>query len=454
MRIRIPNNWEPRPYQRPAWDYLEKGGLHAELIWHRRSGKDEIALHRTCVAAFERPATYWHMLPLATQVRKAIWEAINPHSGKRRIDEAFPHELRATTREQEMLIKFKNGSTWQALGSDNYNTMVGSPPAGIVYSEWALANPTSRAYLRPILAENKGWQIFITTPRGKNHAYQTYNAAKKQPGAFAQRLTAIDTGVLTPATLEIELANYIADFGDDMGNALFEQEYMCSFDAAILGAYYGAEFAAIDREGRICEVPYDEAVPVHTAWDLGRTDDTSIWWYQVIRGEVHVIDFHTSNGKDPDFYVDLIRSKPYRYGLHNLPHDARAKTLASYGKSVQEIFSKAFGASTIRIVPTLSLQDGIQAVRRMLRVTYFDEAKTNDGTEAVRQYQREWDDDKKCFKDQPLHNWTSHPSDALRMLAVVWKEDAKPKQEDPARWPQELTINEILKRQRTKRLGE
>ena len=452
-RIRLPNNWTPRPYQRAAWDYLENGGKHAELIWHRRSGKDEIALHRTAVAAFERKANYWHMLPEATQARKAIWKAVNPHTGLRRIDEAFPHELRQSTNDTEMLITFKNGSSWQVVGSDNFNSLVGSTPAGIVYSEWALANPSARAYLRPILMENGGWQIFITTPRGKNHAYKTYQAGLKQDGSFAQRLSAVDTGTLTAQQLAEERQNYVDEFGEDMGNALFEQEYMCSFDAAILGAYYGAEFLAIDQQGRITDVPYQPEITVNTAWDLGRTDDTSIWFYQVIRGEIHVIDFHTSSGKDPDFYTDLILSKNYRYGLHYLPHDARAKTLASYGKSIQEIFSKAFGMEKMRIVPDLSLQDGIQASRKALQITWFD-TSVEEGTEALRSYQREWDDDKKCFRDTPLHNWTSHPADAYRMLAVAWKEDIKPKAEEKARYPTELTINELLKRQRQKRLGE
>ncbi len=237
--ISLPNNWRPRPYQLPAWSYLENGGKHAELIWHRRSGKDEIALHRTAVAAFERPATYWHMLPEAAQARKAIWDAVNPHTGIRRIDEAFPLTIRETTREHEMMIKFINGSTWQLVGSDNFNSLIGSPPAGIVYSEWALADPMARAILRPILAENNGWQIFITTPRGKNHAYTTYKAAKNDNDAFAQVLTARNTEAMSEEQLAKELASYKADFGADAGEALFEQEYLCSFEAAILGAYYG-----------------------------------------------------------------------------------------------------------------------------------------------------------------------------------------------------------------------
>lgn len=452
--IQLPNNWRPRPYQMPAWRYLENGGKHAELIWARRHGKDEIALHHTACKAFERTATYWHMLPQASQARKAIWEAINPHSGKRRIDEAFPLELRQTTREQEMLIKFKNGSTWQVVGSDNYNSMVGSPPAGIVYSEWALANPAARAYLRPIIAENGGWQIFITTPRGKNHAYNTFKAAQRDPSAFAQQLTARDSGIFTEEQLERERLAYIADFGADYGQAMFEQEYLCSFEAAILGAYYGKQMNELDRMGRFTTVEYDDTFPVHTAWDLGYSDDTSIWFYQVVFGEIRLLECYSVNGHDVDHYAEMIKSKPYRYGKHWLPHDATAKTLASGGKSVQEQLAKHFGWNAIDMVARLSVQDGIQAVRKMLPNCWFDAIKCQDGIEALSQYQREYDNDKKVFRESPRHDWCSHLADAFRMLAVAWRKEPLPKESQPTRFPTDLTVNELIKRQTARRLRE
>lgn len=441
-RIRLPaNGWRPRPDQCPAWDYLEAGGRHAEIVAHRRWGKDEIALHRTAIAAFERPAGYWHMLPEYAQARKAIWDAVNPRTGKRRIDEAFPHELRATTREQEMQIVFVNGSTWQVVGSDSYNRLVGSTPAGVVYSEWALANPAARAYLRPILAENNGWQVFITTPRGRNHAHTSFKAAQADPQAFAQVIPATESGVFTPERLESERKAYIAEWGEDQGVALFEQEYMCSFDAAILGAYYGAEFRKVDQEGRIRSVPFDPNFEVSTAWDLGRTDDTAIWFYQVIRGEIRIIASHSSNGHDVAFYADLIRSKPYKYAKHWLPHDARAKTLASNRSVIEQLIPK-LGADKLRIVPNLKIQDGIQAARLMFPRVWFD---TNcEGTESLRQYQREWDEDKKCFRDMPRHDFTSHYADAFRMLALAWREDhSTTKKPDPPRGIESMTMNEM-----------
>jgi phage terminase large subunit len=456
--IRLPNGWVPRAYQRPAWDYLERGGRHAELIWHRRAGKDEISMHMTACKAFERVGTYWHMLPLASQARKAIWNAINGHSGKRRIDEAFPPAIRKRVNDQEMFIEFVNGSTWQVMGSDNYNAMVGAPPVGLVYSEWALANPAARAYLRPIIAENKGWEVFITTPRGKNHALRTLNAARKDPEAFAQVLSARETGIFDDAQLAKLKAAYIADFGEDMGAALFEQEYLCSFDAAVIGAFYSAEFRRVDQEGRICRVPHDPAYPIFTSWDLGRTDDTSIWWFQIIAGEIRVIDFHTSSGKKPGYYAsqitgreveidligdDLVISKgglfeeaahriAYDYEMHFLPHDARAKTLAAKGKSLIEQYGAALGVGKMSIVPDIGVLDGINAARTMFPRVYFDEERCSEGTDALREYRRQWDDEKKVFSPAPLHNWASNPADAFRMMAVAWKHDqARPIPQEP-----------------------
>lgn len=441
--VTLPNNWRPRHYQRNLWRYLENGGLHAEWIVHRRGGKDEVALHRTACAAFERVANYWHMLPEYAQARKAIWDAVNPHTGKRRIDEAFPRELRARTNAQEMLIEFKNGSIWQVAGSDNYDRLVGSSPAGVVFSEWALADPAARAFIRPMLLENGGWQLYITTPRGRNHAYRSFNNAKETPGSFAELLTVEQTGVFDADALERERLALIADYGEDEGESLFRQEYYCSFDAAIMGAFWAAEIERLEQAGRVTRVEYDDALPVHTAWDLGYTDDTAIWFWQQHLGEVRVIDCHASSGKPWDYYAELVKAKGYQYGNHWLPHDARAKTLASGGRSIEEMARHAFGMSRVRIVPNLSVQDGIQAARRVFAHAWFDESLRDD-IEALRQYRREWDDKAKAFKPRPLHDWTSHRADAFRMLAVVWKEiyPSEPLQDKP-KFANEMTFRDL-----------
>ena len=202
IQVRLPNNWAPRPYQRKAWLYLERGGKHAELVWARRHGKDDLSLHWTAVSAFQKVGNYWHMLPKANQARKALWEAVNPHTGKRRIDEAFPKEIRASVNDHEMMIRFINGSTWQVVGSDNFDSLVGSPPIGLVFSEWALCDPSSWAYLMPVVEENGGWVIFNTTPRGRNHAFRSVREAMKEPGYFGEILPADKLNVFTAEQLE------------------------------------------------------------------------------------------------------------------------------------------------------------------------------------------------------------------------------------------------------------
>jgi len=225
--VTLPNNWHPRPDQMALWAYMEAGGKRAVEVAHRRWGKDDCALHYTATAVFQRVGNYWHMLPKYDQARKAIWDAVNPRTSLRRIDEAFPKEIRKRTRNDSMFIEFRNGSTWQLVGSDNYNAIVGSPPVGLVLSEWALADPMAWAYLSPILEENGGWVMFVYTSRGNNHGKTTFETAKRTEGWFAEKKTAIETKVFSTEQLGRIQTEYIDLFGLELGGALFSQEYLC-----------------------------------------------------------------------------------------------------------------------------------------------------------------------------------------------------------------------------------
>lgn len=416
-KIRLPHEWQPRGYQRAAWDYLERGGKHAELIWCRRAGKDEVALHRTAVAAMERIGTYWHMLPMAAQARKAIWNAVNPRTGKKRIDEAFPEPIRRKKNDQEMYIELINGSTWQVLGSDNYNSMVGAPPAGIVYSEWALSNPAAKAYLRPIIAENDGWQIFITTPRGKNHAYTTFQAARENPNSFAQIITARQTGQYTEEKLEALRKEYVNDFGEAVGDALFEQEFLCSFETPVLGAVYAKELR--EAADRIRNVPYDRTKPVHIYWDLGRRDKTCIWFVQYAPFEYRVIDYLEGTGKHISEYIAELQRKPYAYGTCGLPHDANNELLASQRTVAQQLRDAGFKTKTV--VKT-SVDTRIEAARGVFPLCYFDERNCRIGLDALTNYCYDVDNDTKQYSKEPRHDWASHAADAFGYFAIDAKE--------------------------------
>lgn len=424
-KIRLPNNWIPRQDQLPLWQYLQNGGKRAFVFAHRRWGKDDVALHRTSCAAMQRPGNYWHMLPEYSQARKAIWEAVNPHTGKRRIDEAFPEAIRETTRTQDMMIKFKNGSTWQLVGSDNYNSLVGSPPVGLTFSEYAIADPRAWNFLRPILAENGGWALFITTPRGKNHAYEMYKYGLEDKDWFTTLITADQSGVFSKEMLDQERRELHAQYGPDEGEAIFRQEYYCSFDGAIIGGYYTALMDMADSDERITNVPYDASIPVITSWDLGVGDSTAIWFYQPVGNEIRVIDYYEATGEGMQYYAKILNQKPYSYSQHIMPHDIRVRELGT-GKSRYEI-AQSLGIKPITIARSLPVDDGINAVRALLPRCYFDRKKCAQGLDALRSYHKEYDDKRKEFKNKPYHDWTSHACDSFRMFAIGHAEAPKKK---------------------------
>lgn len=415
--IELPNNWQPRWYQRKLWAHLEGGGKRAIAIWHRRAGKDDVVLHRTAVAAHERIGNYWHMLPEASQARKAIWEAINPHTGKPRIDEAFPVALRSNTRSNEMSIRFKCGSTWQVVGSDNYNSLVGAPPVGIVFSEFALADPAAWAYLRPILRENGGWAVFITTPRGRNHAATFFESAKDDPEWFAEHLPATETDVFTPHQLEVERAEYIREFGPDDGDARFRQEYLCSFSAGVIGAYYGNALERLEGEDRIGSVPWTPTLPVHCGWDLGRRDTTAVWFFQLVGQDIHFVDYLENNGVHISWYAKELDKKPYKYGQMCLPADAESEFLPAPQTTAGQL--RGLGFKTTVLEACENVDQEINAVRTILPRSRFDKEKCARGLEGLRNYRRAWDDKRKCYNDHPLHDWASHPADGFRSAGVA-----------------------------------
>lgn len=414
-----------RWYQRPLHEYLVNGGQRAIEIAHRRWGKDEIALGATCELSHRRIASYWHCLPEYEQARKVLWTAVNAHTGKRRIDEAFPPEIRESKDEQQMLIKLKSGSTWQIVGSDRYNALVGAGVAGIVFSEWALANPSAWGYLRPMLEENKGWALFITTPRGHNHAKAMYEAARNNPRWFAELSTINDTRALSQAQLDEALQDYIALYGEDVGRAQFEQEYYCSFNAAILGAFYGREMAAVRADKRIRDIEPVEGQPVHTAWDIGMRDDTSVWWFQVVAGNVLVLDCYTAPGYGEDHAAQVL-SRPWKRGTDFVPHDAK---VGEWGGGRTRLEQMVKWGLNPKLVANVSKLDGIAAARLTLKRAVFHPRTEEEGIPALEQYRREWDDERKTFGASEVRDWTTHLADAFRYLSLAWRE-VKPKPEE------------------------
>lgn len=402
-------------------------------IWHRRAGKDEVVLNAMRTLALKDPGTYWHCFPEQKQARKAIWNGVNGHTGKRRILEAFPESIIKRMQDDDMFIELNNGATFQLIGSDRYDSTVGSGPKGISYSEWALSNPAAWAYHSPMIRESGGFAAFITTPRGDNHAKTMYDRSLGNKRWFSQLLSIEDTKTLTAEVLAEALEEYIDLHGMDLGRALFEQEYLCSFAGATVGAYFGSEVRKAEVEGRIQDVPINESHPVHCVMDLGKTSNNPIWLFQVISGQLRVVDFYRPESDDLIDWCTDLRELGFN-GKTYVPHDIMVTEWGTKKTRLDRL--KEHKMRPVRIA-RVSVADGLQAGRTAINEMVMDEAKCKSiGLEGLKAYRREWDTDLKTFKENPVKDWAEHIGSAWRYLGLCWKDAPEAKQDPPK--PEEL----------------
>lgn len=426
--------WYQRAFHEAMVDWAVKRAI---AIWHRRAGKDEIVLNATRHNIYSRVGSYWHCFPEYKQARKAIWNGVNAHTGKRRIFEAFPPEIIARMNDSEMFIEFKNGSTWQLLGSDNYDSHVGAGAVQIAYSEWALCNPAAWAYHSPMVRETNGKAVFITTPRGNNHAKSMFDRAVESDSWFAELLSIHDTHALTAEQLEEALDEYITLYGLDLGRATYEQEYECSWAGAMVGAYFGAEMNRMEREGRVQSVPIDEALPVHCVMDLGKAVNNPVWLFQVFEDQLRIVDFYRPESEDLDDWCVDLRAKGFT-GNTYVPHDIMVTEWGSKKTRIERLRDKKMNPKRIGRV---SVADGLQAGRMAINAAVFDEEKTELGREGLKAYRREWDDELKTFRENPVKDWAEHIGSSWRYLGLAWREAPTEEQKPPPPKEQVLTVD-------------
>jgi phage terminase large subunit len=396
-------------------DFHKRKQRWAVLVCHRRAGKTVASINdliRRAIKENKPDGRYFYLCPLYSQAKSVAWDYLL----------RFSEPAMAKANQSELWVQLHNGAKIRLFGADSPDTLRGNFCDGIVLDEYADMKPRVWGeIIRPALADRGGWATFIGTPKGHNSFYDIYKNAQNNPDWYSKTLRADESGLLPQAELE--------DAQRMMAINQYEAEFLCSFEAAILGAYYGQEMRRVTDMDRITTIDYDPMFPCHTVWDLGFNDSTAIIWFQVVYGEIRILDHHMSNGQAIPYYLGLLAQKEdeygYKYGYHYLPHDARAKTLASGGKSIIEQIATKIDIKHLKIVPNLSLQDGIQATRLALTRAWFDN-KCDELIECLRQYQREWDDDKKVFRDRPKHDWTSHSADAMRYLSIVWKDEESP----------------------------
>lgn len=395
----------------------------AVLVWHRRAGKDLLLLNATIVKAFERVGTYWHIFPTAKQGRKILWDGVTKDG--RPFLAHWPRKLVINRNEAEMKLKLSNGSVWQIVGSDNFQeALIGGNPIGIVFSEYALQNPSCWNYLRPILAENEGWAAFCYTPRGKNHGWDLFKMASENPAWFCQRLTAYETKAISEAAIEQERR-------DGMPDELVRQEFGCDFTAANVGSYYGKLLEIAEKQGRFVKRLYDPQLAAEVWWDLGMNDMMSLWFVQRLGREIRAIDYYEANGLGLEHFVGVIKDKGYAISRHVVPHDIKVREMGAKGRTRLETLKALTGSARVDneedarfvIAPRQPPIERINAVRSILPRCYFDEVMCERGLEGLKQYSRVWDDTRKIYLDEPLHNWCSHPADAFGHGAVMLRDD-------------------------------
>ena len=427
------NKFKPRPYQLPIMDAIENKGYRRVLaILPRRAGKDITAFNLCIRFCLRKVCVVYYVFPTYSQAKKVIWDSIT-NSGERILD-YIPDELVIAKNAHEMKIRFKNGSLLQFVGSDNFDSLMGTNPQMCVFSEYALQDPRAYQYIRPILTANDGTALFLSTPRGKNHLWELYQIAQQSPEWFCYKLTIDDTQHIPLQEIEKERAEGI------MSEDLIQQEYYTSFTMGVEGSYYAKYVDRMRVKGQIGDVPWESAFKVNTAWDIGVRDSTSIIFFQVVGQTVRIIDCYEKSKEGLEHYVRVLESKPYSYGKHIGPHDIQVR---EFGSGITRIEKARQLGVKFTLSNEVSIVDGIEAVRSSLSKIWIDEKQCAPLIKAIENYRQEYDVRKKVYKSNPLHDWSSHFCDALRYLCV-----SLPKTRDG------LSPEELDKRYRQAVLGE
>lgn len=379
----------------------------AVMIAHRRAGKTVAMCADIIVAALEtnKPKPQFaYLAPFRDQAKKVAWNYLKELS--KPIWAKPPNE-------SELKLVINNGhgdqSTIFVAGADNPDALRGMYFDGVVLDEVGQIRPSAwYSVLRPALSDRRGWAIFAGTPAGKNFFWQMREEARLNPDThLLLELPASKTGILHPDELR--------DARAQMTEESYLTEYEISFDAAIPGAYYAKLIGEAYEQGRVGDYPSDPESEVDLVADLGYTDSCSWWGWQTTRDGYRVCDFYEADGQPISHYIDWIKSRPYKVRNVFLPHDAKAKSLQT-GKSIIEQFLIA--GITPRLVPEMSLQDGIEATRLTIPKCWFDEKTVYEGLEHLRAYMREWDERTQTYRNRPKHDQHSHASDAFRYLAL------------------------------------
>jgi len=416
--IKVPNI-NPYSHQLRMFKAVQEGKNILSII-HRRSGKDICCLQLWLLRALTRIGTHVYLFPMYSQARSVLWEGLD-FDGKPFISE-IPTCLIAKKNEARMTMELINGSKLVLAGSNNTDSLMGTNPVTIIYSEFSLHHPLARQYLNPIIVQNKGIEIINSTPRGKNHLFDLYEAVKDNPKYHIEHLSVEQT--FKHDGTRIITDEDIKDIKSrGMSDELIAQEFYCSFDSGNMGAYFTRETSDMDREGRIGTLKPNPNLPLHSCWDLGASDQTVAWLYQLEGRYINLIGCVHSSGQGLKFYLDhadsLRKQWGCNWGNHWMPHDVTQKN-QNWELAESRLMLARKAGWFFQITPKLSVDDGIEALRFIFPMIKVDKS-CSMGIRAMREYRREYDELGACFRQKPVHDWTSNFVDALRYLAVNYR---------------------------------
>jgi hypothetical protein len=390
-------------------------------VIHRRAGKDIFCIQAWLLRGLQRIGTHVYLFPLYAQARSVIWNGMdfdgNPFLA------AIPDSLISKKNEARMEITLYNGSRLILAGSNNYDSLMGTNPVTIIYSEFSLHNPLARQHLDPILIQNKGKEILQFTPRGMNHGWDVFNAVKDLPDYHVEHLSVEQTYkndgtyIITPDDIRRAKER-------GMSEEMVRQEFYVDFKVGNLGAYYTREISDMEREGRICLLKPNPHLPLHTIWDLGGTDATAGILFQIDGKYVNCLFLLHDTGLGLAHYLreaeKIRQSIGCPWGNHFMPHDVKQEH-QGWEQCESRIMQARKHGWILQVVPKVNFEDGIEAVRYMFPRVRID--KTNAGmlVRALSEYQRLFKEGQGVYSKHPLENWAVHIADAFRYLGVNYK---------------------------------
>lgn len=370
------------------------------VVAHRRMGKTVSAINhliKDAVLNQKENPRYAYIAPTYGQAKRVAWDYLCK----------YVRPLGGTANISELRVDFM-GRRIQLYGSDNPDSLRGQYFDGVILDEIGDQNPKIwTEILRPALADRMGWCLFIGTPKGQNHFKDLRDRAEDTPDWGLLEFKASETKLVPESELKAARA--------EMGEDKYQQEFECSFHAAVEGSYYGKLMNELEEKNRLVEITRDDLCQTFTAWDLGMGDSTAIWVAQMTGQEVRIMDYVENHGQGLDWYVNWIRDNGWANATHKLPHDVSVRELGT-GKSRLEMLQGA--GLSVDVLPRLSVDDGIQAVRRLLPRCWFNMPRVRQGVDCLRNYRREFDEKRNVYYEKPLHDWASHGSDAFRYLAI------------------------------------